>query len=571
MHDQISMSEIDGEHIAKDGVSHFADRLDQIRNQPKLQSQKQNALVLKAIDDTLKEQNSALTPTAYFAALLSLLNQHVSANTGVINKETATAVVYLLDLVTPEVPAPLLRSKFASILSSLSPALSSSDADTLFLRSAIGCLVSLLLAQDSSAWALPQSQVGPRKALAGLLTLSMDSRPKLRRRAHEGIATVLSNGPPSPSLDHLAADMCAETALRSFESLAAQSKHQARHHRHGQQHEPAMIHAMQLIKTIAVAAGGWPSRSLDSLTDVLFAVARSRGEYLTTAAYDVFEAVFQGMADDETSSKLPRLLETMMEVQPSQNDSQLLPPWLAVISRGFDVSAQMDSNETFQKLPKVFERISGFLASPSYNIRVSASECLISFLVNCIPAEVILDPSVYDEKALEKLGETMTKLFDVKYQAAWMEVFNIVAAMFENLRWRSVPVLNNVITVLGDMRASDAFQNKDKADEVIAKAVKYVGAEPVLSLLPLNLAPTRGGQKGRAWLVPLLRDNVNNTYLAHFKRELVPLSEALHQKVMDHSGQPKTVEVKIFETLVQQIWSCLPGYCERPLDVIEVQ
>jgi ribosomal RNA-processing protein 12 len=53
----------------------------------------------------------------------------------------------------------------------------------------------------------------------------------------------------------------------------------------------------------------------------------------------------------------------------------------------------------------------------------------------------------------------------------------------------------------------------------------------------------------------------------HFRTEFVPLSEALFQKVIDHGNAEKTMEIKIFETLVQQIWALLPGYCSLPLDL----
>jgi ribosomal RNA-processing protein 12 len=68
-------------------------------------------------------------------------------------------------------------------------------------------------------------------------------------------------------------------------------------------------------------------------------------------------------------------------------------------------------------------------------------------------------------------------------------------------------------------------------------------------------------------MLPLLRDSVHNTELGHFKTELVPLSEVLFQKVVDHGKKEKTMEIKIFETVVQQIWSILPGYCDLPLDL----
>lgn len=545
------------------------ERLSQIRSSPKLQSQQQTAVVLTAVEDTLREQKSEFTPTAYFAALLSLLNQSVSAANGISNKDVATAVIYLLDLVTPHVPQPLLRSKFSQILTSLGPALGLADANAPFLRSSIGCLVSLLVAQDAQGWALPQSQVGPRRAMAGLLTLAADPRPKVRKRAQEGLETVLKNGPPTPSMDHPAADMCAETALRSFESLATASQ-QGKNQKSTsdtQGHDPALIHAMQLVKAIASASGGWPSKSLDSLCEVLFLVAKSKSEFLTMAAFDVFEAIFEGMAKEQSFSKLPRLLEAVTELQPAQNDTQLLPPWLAVLSRGYDVSAQVEPEETFQKLPELFTMISSFLASSSHNIRVSASECLISLLVNCVPDNAILEPSIYDEKILEKVASNTTNLLSVKYQSSWMEVFNVIGAALEVFRWRSAPLLEKAISVIGELRSNESFAGKQQADEVLSKAIRAMGPEAVLDILPLNLGTPAAGKPGRAWLLPLIRDSVANTNLSHFKKELAPLSEKMFQRVLDQKSGQKSVEIKIFETLVQQIWACLPGYCDRPLDV----
>ena len=157
------------------------ERLDKIRSSPKLQSAQQTAVVLNAIEDTLRTQKSESTPTAYFAALLSLLGQYISIEKGIVNTEVAYAVIYLLDLVTSHVPAPLLRSKFPHILASLAPALTHPDAEAPLLRASIGCLESLLVAQDAQAWALPQSSSSPRGAVGGLLALAMDQRPKVRK------------------------------------------------------------------------------------------------------------------------------------------------------------------------------------------------------------------------------------------------------------------------------------------------------------------------------------------------------------------------------------------------------
>jgi len=546
------------------------ERLDKIRSSPKLQSVQQTAVVLNAIEDTLRSQKSDTTPTSYFAALLSLLPQYISAEKGIVNKDVAHAVVYLLDLVTSHVPAPLLRSKFPQILASLAPALTHAEAEAPLLRASIGCLESLLIAQDSQAWAQPQSPNSPRGAVGGLLALAMDHRPKVRKGAQEVLLNVLKQPPPSPSLDHPAADMCAEVALRSLSSQAEEaSEKKKKQKKQEQQNEPGLMHALQLVKTVATAQNGWPSKKIDTLCEVLLNISKGSNEFLTMSAFEVFELIFAGLADEVSSAKLPRLLDAIKELQPSQNDTQLLPPWIAVLSRGYDVSSQVEPEETFQKLPELFTKISSFLASSSHNIRISASECLISLLNTCVPDQVILEPSMMDDKVCEKLAKTLQNLLSVKYQTAWMEVFNVLTSAFEVLRWRSSPLLNNIVKSVGDLRSNESFSGKKEADAVLAAAIRAMGPNNVLALLPLNLVKPVAGQPGRAWLLPIIRDSVSNTTLAHFRSEMVPLSEAMFQRVLNHGSAEKTMDIKIFETVVSQVWGCLPGYCELPIDLKE--
>ncbi|KAL7897699.1 NUC173 domain-containing protein [Trichoderma sp. SZMC 28014] len=545
----------------------LAEKLDKIKS-PGLQSQQKTVVVLQAVESTLKEQNTAPTSTGYFAALLALLQQ--AENNGSINIELATPVVYLLDVVTPFAPQPLLRSKFTQILTLLAPVLLMQDAEPILLRTSIGCLESLLLAQDLASWELSVTQIGPRRAVAGLLNLALDQRPKVRRRSMDALKKVLKNPPPSPSLDHPAADMCAHTALKNLEDLAAQAI-QARKGKKAPSttHDPALIHALQLVKTVAAASGGWPTTKIESLCELLLNIAKSGNEYMTMAAFEIFELMFEGMTDEVTSAKLPRLMEIISELRPAANDTQLVPAWLAILSRGYDVSAQVEADETFQNLPELFNMVAQFLQSDSENIRISASECLISFMANCVPPNVILEPSIFDEKVLDKIAKAAESLLSVQYQAAWLQTFNVLEAIFTALRWRANPIMLNVTRTIGEIRENPSFRNKKEADDVLGQAVRAMGPEAVLSVLPLNILKPVKGQAGRAWLFPILRDYTSNTNLSHFKSEMVPLSEVMFQKVLDHGEAEKTMEIKIYETLVQQIWSTLPGYCDLPLDLLE--
>lgn len=258
--------------------------------------------MLSAVEETIGEQGTSdFTPTAYFAALLALLPQSIS-QTSILDPILASSAVYLLDIITPFCPFPLLKSKFAQIVVHLAPALTNPDADAPLLKAGIGCLESLLLAQDGAAWAVPQKDVGPRRALAGLLNLGIDDRPKVRKRAQEAVIKVLNNPPPSPSLNHPAAEMCAVTVLRSVVDLATASTTSSKG-----QHDPRLIHAIQLIH--AVAKGGWPSTKLEGLVEALLNISRSNNEFLTMAVFDVFEAIFKDGLTEVAGAKLPRIID----------------------------------------------------------------------------------------------------------------------------------------------------------------------------------------------------------------------------------------------------------------------
>ncbi|KIX05464.1 uncharacterized protein Z518_06336 [Rhinocladiella mackenziei CBS 650.93] len=535
---------------------------------PNLQSQQHTVVVLASIEETLREQKAKPTPTAYFAALLALLKESSSSAQKRSDNEVFASTVYLLDLVTSYVSTSLLRTQFNTILTLLAPFLSTSTTNASLLRSAIGCLESLLVAQDSAAWNLPQSQTSPRQAVPVLLTLAIDARPKIRKRAQEALTQILKNPPPGPAIDHPAAELLAGAAQNHLKN-AVDVAHQARRPRGrpDDSHEPAVIHALQLTKTIAVASGGWPSEKIESLCELLLSISKSRNDYLVMSAFGVFEVIFEGMQDEVSSSKLPRLLEAIVELKPAQNDAQLLPPWIAILSRGYGTAAVVGPEDTFTKLPELFDMVAFFLTNPSHNIRISASECLISFFANCIPDHVISDPSVHDETLLEQISKKAHELLSVKYQMAWMEVFSTFSALFDALRWRGDPFLLHIVKAIGELRSNEGFQGKKEADEVLGHAIRNLGPGAVLSVLPHNLTKPQPGQPGRAWLLPLLRDHVSNTNLAHFKSDLAPLSEAMYQRIIDHGDAEKTMDIKIFETVIQQVWAALPGYCDLPLDL----
>ncbi|KAG9002109.1 hypothetical protein FRB90_011442 [Tulasnella sp. 427] len=132
-------------------------------------------------------------------------------------------------------------------------------------------------------------------------------------------------------------------------------------------------------------------------------------------------------------------------------------------------------------------------------------------------------------------------------------------------------LLGDVIKQIGDLRGSSQFEFGQRADDVIGSAIKVMGPGAFLEILPLNLLPsdlaTSADQRGRAYLLPLLIEHITNTSLQHFIDYFVPLSESLFELRTHAENAGKMVEVKIWEACIEQVWSCLKGYCEACVDV----
>ena len=190
--------------------------------------------------------------------------------------------------------------------------------------------------------------------------------------------------------------------------------------------------------------------------------------------------------------------------------------------------------------------------------------------------------STVADEALQAVAEIAMQGLTARYQLAWQEVFRFIGALFLGLRDRADPLFLDAIKVVEGMRGTDGFEGKAEAEAVIGAAITGVGPAAVLKALPLNLenqghsksmdkGNSRSGNPGRAWMLPILKASVKNTQLGHFSSYFVPLSERLYQRVLaSEKNKAKTMEVKILETMVEQIWALLPTYCDLPTDLTKV-
>lgn len=549
----------------------FEFKLQKIRQQmnSKLENQKHLALVLSAVEENISAQNNSKSAVAYFVSFLALIEQSINADTDEINDHTlAISASNLLDLVLPYIPKPLLKSKFPEILTKLAPAITNTEADAPLIKSALGALETLLIAQDINSWN-SSSSVNPRRGFGGLLEYSLDPRPKVRKRAQEAVHNVLAHPPPGPAVEHVASGMAADYAIKEIVELLNTKTNQKTNN----EHTAKLIHTLQLISSIT-SANTWPASKIEPLCDLLLEFSKTNDQYLVSAAFSGFEGLFNSMTDEIDSDKFLKVLNIIFDLKPSLNDTHLAAPWIAVVAKGVTSYAKVEPLAAVKKIPEVFKILTPFFSSEVSDIYVSTAQCFISIISEAIPDYFLLlpnnddvTPEIYEEfdEVVTELAEIMTGLLNVKYGSAIKDILDVIASSITKLRSRANPDFLKPLEIVGEWRTNEDFQFKEEAEAVVAAAITELGPETVLGVLPLNLLDSK--KEGRAWLLPLLRDNVRFARLGYFTEEFVPLIEQFQKSI--EGLEKNSVHAKIFETIVDQAWSLLPHFADLPSDLQE--
>lgn len=540
------------------------DKLQRIRHQvnSKLDNQKKLALILSAVEENIDEQGNTRTPVAYVVSFLSLLDQCIN-DEQIVDESLATSTAYFLDLVFPFTPKQLLKSKFSQILTKLATPLTHPDADAPLVRSTIGAVETLLLAQDHQQWSA-KGNVSPKRALIGLMELSFDPRPKVRKRAQESIHSILSNPPLSPSPIHVAASICADLSLQKLISLLEEKT---------KDNKSSIIHVLQLISSIT-SANSWPQSQLEPLCDTLLRISKTSDQFLFSSAFSAFVGIFESMSNDVDLDKFTKVLSIIFDLKPAVNDSHLAAPWLAVIAKAVATFSKLAPLDCIRKLHNIIPLVSSYLSSESQDVYSSASQCLIAIITQAVPDDYVLDPPAVTSEIYDTMDEFITflaefiekEILSIKYQSATREILEFLVAIVSKLRSRCNPDFLKIMEIVGEWRTneSEQFPYNKEAEDFISVCISELGPEVYLSLLPLNL--TGGSGPGRAWMLPLLRDNVRNAELEFYKRQILPLAEFFETKINEATNK-ETVNVKIFQTIVEQIWSLLPHFCDLPKDL----
>lgn len=83
------------------------------------------------------------------------------------------------------------------------------------------------------------------------------------------------------------------------------------------------------------------------------------------------------------------------------------------------------------------------------------------------------------------------------------------------------------------------------------------------------MSPSAAGNEPRAFILPLL-PSPHPAPLSHFVSYFVPLTERMFDLQQSAEVEGRASEAKVWNVLVAQIWTGLPGYCYGTPDLTKV-
>lgn len=553
------------------------------------------ALLLQAIESTLAESSTQPSPTAYFASLHATSAAVLKNQDNEDGQQLLAAVLYLLAIVVPYTPTNVLISQHEALLQNLAAALAASTAEQANLKSLLTIMAHLYSVYSGKML----QRLDCTSLFNSVLPLLADSRPKLRKKAHETVKVVfeVEDHPYAPRtaewinlaleagykdarkneeaggrligllafVSNVVTSWPKEVRLRTFHLCVCMSN----------TFEPSLT-----VQTMSI----WRSRSLvlslqhlpDLLTQLL-TLPKINNPFLARSAFDVLESLFTRSAHNNLP--VPSTFASLLALRPANNAIHTLPSWLAALEHAFVALQMVDPAACQQAFPASFKDALDLCGSQHPpEIRARAEKTVKAFIRWCLPVDnsALMAAIATGKGNLSLVIEALDDaLGNLKYTGAGiLHILNITTQLVQLLRVRPAGedqtaaelFLDPHLTKVGAFRANPSFEYRDAAEHVIATMARVTGPEHVLYILPLNLFGEEQQQgpsaTGRAWLLPLLKGNITNTSLGHFTSTFLPLSESLFNKAGESAG----VEKKIYEALIDQIWALLPGYCDLPVD-----
>lgn len=339
---------------------------------------------------------------------------------------------------------------------------------------------------------------------------------------------------------------------------------------HGFGSEPSpLLHLLNLLKEIVAVL---PQSEVKPLCESLLKLMTLNNVLISSCAMQCFHSMFicRPRAITLSADLNARLITALYDYQPSANDTQPLRGWLSVMTQALLNLGRLDSLLCVGHLPRFFSVATVLWSSDRMEVVLSVTPSLASLISQGLePAFNQPENMAAVTSAAEKITKSVEQSLNYQTVKAWKYVIHLCTTLIEGVGKSRPEILKSLIKSLASLRVSPRFPHEAEADFAIGKAVRVCGPRFLLKCIPLGIT---GKEKNSyefpfSWLLPILRENIQNTELGFFIEYFLPLAHTCRARVPQCKEDQDRVGFRIFDLLQRQMWALLPGFCKCPTDV----
>ncbi|UJR27399.1 hypothetical protein I4U23_008689 [Adineta vaga] len=262
----------------------------------------------------------------------------------------------------------------------------------------------------------------------------------------------------------------------------------------------------------------------------------------------------------------PRVIQTLLDRQPAKNDQQQMVIWLDGICRAYCAFHRSDSVTCLTYISKLFEIcINECLLSVYKRVQTKATNVLKTIIKTILKPQI---ETLRTNPLLKQLFQLVEHGLTYAYTLSWNYVLHLLGDMFELMGKTYFELCQNCLSSLSGLRSTKDFSFLPELDSTVGKAIRVFGPKNILQVIPLNLTGTiTDVQLEQSWLLPLLRDNITHTELAHFVSYFLPIAFQLQTTADNLREKGDSTNATVLSTLQDQLWSLFPGYCSYATDI----
>ena len=202
--------------------------------------------------------------------------------------------------------------------------------------------------------------------------------------------------------------------------------------------------------------------------------------------FQVISSLFSSKIANMSAILNGQIISALYDYQPNLTDIQLTSGWLEVMEQAHLHLAQLDLKICSNALPKIMTTVTKMWLSDQDEIIEKATNVLIMLFKHCVSLICErMQLSDNDKHNLQTCFNIIENGLSFQSNQAWIFVLNVIQVMFHICGKQCASMLEKCIQTLAQLRESRSNQFVNEFDNCIGVAIKWVGIETVLRIIPI--------------------------------------------------------------------------------------